>query len=296
MNKTILPPARSLVIFGHRHQGGYLGGIEGMLRLLSEAGFSLRIEETFLRYLRAEGVALPAGSAEWRPVAERSDAAVSIGGDGTFLRAARRLGDSGVPLLGINTGHLGFLTQFTIDEASVMVSMLGAGGAGVEKRMVLRVECGGMPEDLWPFAINEVAIIKEETSSMISVSMEVDGLYLADYLADGVVVCTPTGSTAYNLSAGGPLLQPSLDCMAISPIAPHTLTLRPLVVSGDSRLHTVTSSRAARYRVSLDGNSFRLRCGESLDIARAPFGVPVVQRPDTDFADALRRKLLWGQR
>lgn len=293
----MLPGAVQVVaVFGHRHQAERLPGVTRLLRLLADAGMTVYVEAGFRDYLLAEGVAEAASSLPWRPGIPGVQVAVSIGGDGTFLRAARRVGESGIPIVGINTGHLGFLTQYTLDEAPLLVRALRFGPFRLETRMVLGVCAPGMPSDIWPYALNEVAIQKEESSSMISVGLTVDGHYLTHYLADGVVISTPTGSTAYNLAAGGPILQPSLRCMAITPIAPHTLTLRPLVVGGGCRLQAVTDSRAARYRISLDGCSFPLACGTPVDISCAPFGITVLLREGADFAAALRHKLLWGQR
>ena len=292
---SLLGPVNTVVVFGHRHQSDRLPGVERLLKYISDAGMRVFVEAGFRDYLIEEGVHAASSASPWSPGIRDVQAAVSIGGDGTFLRAARRVGESGIPLVGINTGHLGFLTQYTLDEAQLMVETLRNGGLHLENRMVLGVEVPGMHSDIWPYALNEVAIQKEESSSMISVGMYVDGRYLTDYQADGVVISTPTGSTAYNLAAGGPILQPSLRCIAVTPIAPHTLTLRPLVVGGGCRLRAVTTSRAARYRLSLDGCSFPLDCGTPVDISCAPFGVTVLLRPEADFAAALRSKLLWGR-
>lgn len=294
--KKVLGGVSTVAVFGHRHQTDRLPGVARLLGLLTLSGMKVYIESGFRDYLIDEGVQGAAGALPWAPGTDGVQVAISIGGDGTFLRAARRVGESGLPLVGINTGHLGFLTQYTLDEASLMVDTLRMGGAALETRMVLRVEAPGIPADVWPYALNEVAVQKEESSSMISVAMYVDGRYLTDYQADGVVVSTPTGSTAYNLAAGGPIMQPSLRCMAITPIAPHTLTLRPLVVGASCELRAVTTSRASRYRISLDGCSFPLACGTPVDISCAPFGVTVLLRPGADFAAALRHKLLWGRR
>lgn len=291
-----LSPVRSVALFGSDCQDDRREGLEHLLTALREEGISIFIESGFRDYLDSLGVPVPPDVNGWRGGETPVDAALSIGGDGTFLRSARRLGGTGIPLGGINTGHLGFLTHFTLEDTDRLASLLADGGAPVEERMVLQVGSDLMPDELWPYALNEVAIFKEETSSMIKVSMEIDGRYLADYLADGVIISTPTGSTAYNLAAGGPLIEPTLRCMAISPVAPHTLTLRPLVVSGDATVSALTTSRARSYRLSLDGCSFRMECGSTVTIRRAPFGLPVILRPGEDFAYALRHKLLWAQR
>lgn len=292
----ILSPVRSVALFGSHSQDDRREGLEHLVNALRQEGLAVFIESGFRDYLVSIGVPLSEDVRLWEGPRTPVNAALSIGGDGTFLRSARRLGGTRIPLGGINTGHLGFLTHFTLEDTPRLASLLASGGAPVEERMVLRVESDFMPAELWPYALNEVAIFKEETSSMINVTMEIDGRYLADYLADGVIVSTPTGSTAYNLAAGGPLIEPTLQCMVISPVAPHTLTLRPLVVSGEAEVRAVTNSRAGSYRLSIDGCSFRMECGTSVTVRRAPFGIPVILRPGEDFAYALRQKLLWGKR
>ncbi|MDE7160881.1 MAG: NAD(+)/NADH kinase [Muribaculaceae bacterium] len=291
-----LPPVSRIALFGSLCQNDRRDGLEHLLMALRKGGIAVYAESGFKAYLESMGIESVTGIPQWTGPDTPVDAALSIGGDGTFLRSARRLGGTGIPICGINTGHLGFLAHFTLEDTDLLVALLTAGGAPVEDRMVLRVESPSIPPALWPYALNEVAILKEETSSMIKVSMEIDGCFLADYLADGVVISTPTGSTAYNLAAGGPLIEPTLRCMAISPVAPHTLTLRPLVVSGEAFIKALTTSRASHYRVSLDGCSFRMERDTEISICRAPFGIPVILRPGEDFAYTLRHKLLWARR
>ena len=151
-----------------------------------------------------------------------------------------------------------------------------------------------MPGGESRYALNEVAILKDETSSMIHIHTDLDGIFLADYSADGLIIATPTGSTGYNMSAGGPLLQPVMDAMVITPVAPHSLTQRPLVVSGGSRVTATTESRSSLYRVSVDGSSFTLPEGSTIEICRAPYCLNILTRPDGDFASTLRHKLTWA--
>lgn len=226
-----------------------------------------------------------------------AEAAISLGGDGTFLRVARWIGPLEIPVLGINTGHLGFLASYTPAEIPDLVECLRSGHAKIERRTALRVDVGPDSEGPeLPYALNEVAILKDDTSSMINVHVDLAGHYLADYMADGLLISTPTGSTGYNLSSGGPILLPTLDVMALTPIAPHTLTFRPLVVSGNSVVNALTTSRASHYRVSLDGVSFLMKEGTSVSIRKADFTPRVIRSPRDSFADTLRAKLLWGMR
>ncbi len=265
-------------------------------RKLREKGFSVSVCRIFGDYLAQHGIA-PEGFRIVDELPGDTECVISIGGDGTFLRAAQWVSGREVPILGINTGHLGFLASYSLEETDELTEVIEKDAGVVERRMMLEVECGAMPADFQPYALNEVAVMRGETASMVTVHAEVDGYFLADYMADGLVVATPTGSTAYNLSAGGPILMPTLDCAVLSPIAPHSLTMRPLVVRGDSEIRLTASSRVRFARVSLDGRYFMMECGEDeLRIRRAPFHVAVLRRPGAGFAGLLRQKLLWGRR
>lgn len=284
-----------VLIFGNRHQGSHIPEIGIFLDLLRATGIGLRIEMNFASYLTETGIEV-SDSERFDGIPYGADVAISIGGDGTFLRTARRIGRLEIPVLGVNTGHLGFLANYTLDEGPSLIKMLLEGSGIIEPRRVLKVESKALPDDIFPYALNEVAILKEDTASMISVRMEVDSIFLADYLADGILISTPTGSTGYNLSAGGPILMPYIDGLCIAPIAPHTLTLRPIVVNGDTEISAVTTSRATAYRVSLDGCSFIMPCGSRIKIGKADFQTLTIRRPDDNFPATLRNKLLWGKR
>ena len=220
--------------------------------------------------------------------------ALSIGGDGTFLRTAQRVGEKEIPILGINTGHLGYLADVTVNEANDKLQNLLDGKYHVESRTMIAVTSPDAKLDLWRYALNEVAILKEDTSSMIEMEATVDDSHLATYLADGLIVSTPTGSTGYNLSVGGPIVAPSAPVWAISPVAAHSLTMRPLIVADDSVISVTTRSRSETYRISLDGRSQTLPVGTTIEMRRAPFVTRVIQRLDHRFTDTLRSKLLWG--
>lgn len=293
-----LEPVRLLTIAGNTHQADYLHHIRHLLDTLRNRGIRLAVERRFASYLASHGIATAPCESVDEPPAD-AGAAISIGGDGTFLRTARWIGRLRTPVLGINTGHLGFLSGYDPAETEMLTQMLVDGDAEVESRMALRVDVDEADRNLLPrlpYALNEVAILKEETASMISVNVGLSGNYLADYLADGLLISTPTGSTGYNLSAGGPILFPDLDVICLAPIAPHTLTARPVVASGDSVVRARTTSRSPRYRVSLDGVSFLMPEGSAITVTRADFAPRVIRRRDDSFADTLRHKLLWGMR
>lgn len=284
-----------LAVRGSRRQDSYLPRVAGLFARLLAAGFSLSVERRFAAYLSGHGLDL-SGMEVVDEVPDGTQAIVSLGGDGTMLRSAQWAAGRPLPVLGINTGHLGFLSHFSLDDCDMLPGLLRGGTLTGERRVALTVSGAGIPPGVWPYAFNEVTILKEETSSMITVHTTLDGYFLADYLADGLIMSTPTGSTGYSLSVGGPIVQPTLDCRVLSPIAPHSLTMRPLVVAGDAVVEATTTSRADTYRVSLDGRSFVMRCGTTLRVSRAPFALYILRRPGDNFARTLRDKLLWSRR
>lgn len=291
-----MSPVRSVIIAGNRHQEEYLSEISELLSLLSQRGIDINIERRFADYLIAQNVPIDNVNIIDNPVAD-AGAAISIGGDGTFLRTARWIGPLQIPILGINTGHLGFLAAYTPAEAPELVDNLYNGNAVIEHRMALKIDIPDCPESpSLPFALNEVAILKDDSSAMINVNVCIDGCFLADYLADGLLISTPTGSTGYSLSVGGPIIFPTIDTICLSPIAPHSLTLRPCVVSGDAKITARTTTREAHYRISLDGVSFQMPPNTEIHISRATFSPRVIRRPGDSFASTLRNKLLWGLR
>lgn len=257
-------------------------------------GFGLLCHEKFADYLSHIGINENIIPQRFSGIPD-ADAAVSFGGDGTFLRTARRLGGKHIPIAGVNTGHLGYLAHFSLDNPRVLLQGLLDGSLRHQPRKLIRVKGDALPSDFFCDALNEVAVQKDDSASMINVNVVLDGFYLADYKADGIIISTATGSTAYNLSVGGPILQPNLDCMVISPVAPHSLTLRPIVISGSSRLKLTMTSRTGSYRLSVDGYSCTLKEKDTLEIEAAPYEVILLTPPDDTFSASLREKLFWGR-
>lgn len=268
-----------------------------ILEFMAEArrmGFGLLCHEKFADYLSHIGINDNLIPARFDGVPE-ADAAISFGGDGTFLRTARRLKGKQIPIAGVNTGHLGYLAHFSLEAPRMLLEGLMNGSLKIQPRKLIMVNCSALPEDFVCDALNEIAVMKDDSASMINVNVMLDGFYLADYRADGVIVSTATGSTAYNLSVGGPILQPELNCMVISPVAPHSLTLRPIVISGQSKLRLSMASRTGGYRLSVDGYSCSLKESDVLEIEAAPYEVSLLTPPDDTFSATLREKLLWGR-
>ena len=259
-----------IAVFGNRYQEAHIEELSTLFDLMSRHNVWVEMEESFYNYLCSVLTSPPEVNDLIKGDDFNAAIALSIGGDGTFLRTAQRVGEKEIPILGINTGHLGYLADVTVDEANDKLQNLLDGKYHVESRTMIAVTSPDARLDLWRYALNEVAILKEDTSS------------------------TPTGSTGYNLSVGGPIVAPSAPVWAISPVAAHSLTMRPLIVADDSVISVTTRSRSETYRISLDGRSQTLPVGTTIEMRRAPFVTRVIQRLDHRFTDTLRSKLLWG--
>ena len=232
---------------------------------------------------------------------EPIDFALSVGGDGTFLTSAAAIGDKNIPILGVNCGHLGFLAEVQTQDLDDIMQKLVDGQYTIERRSLLHLSVldqEGTPREdliLSPNALNEIAILKQGLTNMLTIETRVNGDLLHTYHSDGLVIATPTGSTAYNLSIGGPLLVPQSRGIILTPIAPHSLTVRPIVMLDEWKFDFKISSRYDAYMVSVDGRSQSLSTDMSLHIERAPYSVKVVQIGDNGFLKSLRTKLNWGK-
>ena len=222
------------------------------------------------------------------------DLFISLGGDGTFLKSVGYIRDSGVPILGINTGRLGFLSNISKDDIAVTLEAIDLKKYDFQLRSLLRVNT---PEDIFGtenFALNELTIQKRDTSTMITVHASLDDKYLNSYWADGLIVSTPTGSTAYNLSCGGPIITPGCQVHILTPIAAHNLNVRPVVVPDHLPIKLSIEGRDRSYLISLDGNSKTIKQGEEIIIKKAEFMINVIKFEHNNFLDTIRNKMFWG--
>lgn len=280
-------------VFGNSYQAAHLDELRGFLYWLRSNSYELLIHYEFADYLRRQAIEIHEMEII-RMLPSDVSIVISIGGDGTFLKAAEWVGALELPVMGINTGHLGYLTAFSFSDFDTITAAL-QGNYGISSRMTLEVESPFLPEGFSSIALNEVAILKGDTASMVEIEAKIGDKYIADYLADGLVIATPTGSTAYNLSCGGPIMQPTLDSMILTPIAPHSLTLRPLVVDANAELSFEVRSRGDECHIGVDGRTFIVSSdGSTLKISRGHYRVNVMQPPGIDFARILRNKLNWG--
>ncbi len=224
------------------------------------------------------------------------DMVVSVGGDGTFLRTATTVGDSGIPVLGINTGRLGFLAAINYSDVEETLQEVMDNSYNVQERTLLKMSTDEAfpPEYFNNHALNEVALLKQDTASMLSIHAYINNDYLTSYQADGLIISTPTGSTAYSLSIGGSILSPTIPSIILSPIAPHNLTSRSLVVDDSSIISLKVESRSHMFLVSVDGQSRVLDETVNIQVRKDDYTLRVVKRLGHTFYQTLRDKLMWG--
>ncbi|WP_426062996.1 NAD kinase [Flavobacterium sp. DSP2-3-1] len=225
------------------------------------------------------------------------DMLISIGGDGTILRAATLVRDSGIPILGINAGRLGFLATVQKENIAEFMQFVIDKKYTISKRALLSLTCSPTNESIEEinFAMNEITVSRKDTTSMITIDTYLNDEFLNSYWADGLIISTPTGSTGYSLSCGGPILTPEVKSLLITPIAPHNLTARPLVVPDETEIKLKVSGREENYLVSLDSRVTSVKNESILILKKTPFQINMVEIPEETFVKTLRSKLLWGQ-
>ncbi len=281
-------------LFGNTFQAKKSAHAEHLITFLQKHGHEIYICEEFYRFLTKDQNMSISPEGLIREDDFTADMAISMGGDGTFLKTASRIGHRGIPILGINTGRLGFMADVSPENMENAFDEIFAGQYQVEERATLHIHVEGQKLKGYPFALNEIAILKRDSSSMISIRTSIAGNYLTTYQADGLVVATPTGSTAYSLSVGGPIMVPRAGTTAITPVAPHSLNVRPIVVRDDWEITLEVSSRSHNFLIAIDGRSETCREGTIITIRRAPFTTRVVKSNSHHFFDTLREKMMWG--
>lgn len=225
------------------------------------------------------------------------DLVISIGGDGTILRAATLVRSSGIPILGINAGRLGFLASVQKDNIDSFLQFVMDKKYSISKRTLLSLDCSPENDAIKEinFAMNEITVSRKDTTSMITIETYLDGEFLNSYWADGLIISTPTGSTGYSMSCGGPILTPNVKSLVIAPIAPHNLNARPLVIPDDTEVKLRVSGREENYLVSLDSRVTTIANESILIIKKTPFQINMVEIQEETFLKTLRNKLLWGE-
>ena len=290
-----MPPAllfKTIGVISRPRRANLSVVVPALLKWLAEHGLRVVYDEETACALPA-----PASGLSRDQVAAQSDLLLVLGGDGTLLAAARVAAPRGIPILPINMGSLGFLTSFTVDELYPALEETLAGRSSVSERVMLQVELlrGGSPVDQ-QHVLNDAVINKSSLARMIELELLIDGDFVCRYRSDGLVVATPTGSTAYSLSAGGPILHPAVEAFVITPICPHTLSDRPVVVRDFSCIEVKLASNAESAFVTLDGQKgVPIAEHDRIRITRSPQCLKLIQPPKKSYFEILRNKLKWGE-
>ncbi|MGB1317342.1 MAG: NAD kinase [Flavobacteriales bacterium] len=226
--------------------------------------------------------------------ANQFDVLVSVGGDGTILESVRKVGQAGIPILGVNTGRLGFLSSTPFEELEQAFLKVKSGEFQVDYRTLVQAETKSRLFGDENYALNEVSVHKSATSSMVVVNAYLDDFFLNTYWADGLIISTPTGSTGYSLSTGGPIIAPGTNNFIITPIAPHNLNVRPLVISDDRKITLKIEDTDPNFMMSLDSQSKVVKSDVEIEVSKASFDVGLVRFGPHDYFNTLRDKLMWG--
>lgn len=284
----------NFAIFGNEYQARKSTSIEKILDYLAQKGAEIYVENAYYEFLtRSQHIDVKAAGV-FEDYNFDVDYVISMGGDGTFLKAASRVGAKGTPIIGVNMGRLGFLADVLPGEVEAALDSLYAGECQIEEHVVIQVEAEGGVLAGNPFALNDIAVLKRDDASMISIRTQVDGEFLVNYQADGLIVTTSTGSTAYNLSNGGPIIIPQSSSLCLTPVAPHSLNIRPVVINDTAEITLDVESRSHNYLVAIDGRSERMTEGTRLVIRKAAHTIKIVKQRNQRYFSTLREKLMWG--
>ena len=281
-------------LFGNTYQAKKSAHVIRLLSILKQYNAVVYINREFYHFLVDEQNMDIQAAGVFDGNDFEADMVLCMGGDGTFLKAASYVGNKNIPILGINTGRLGFLADVSPEEMEDTFKDIYNHNYQVEDRSVLQVISNGQPLKGYPCGLNEIAILKRDSSSMIAIHTSINGAYLTTYQADGLVIATPTGSTAYSLSIGGPVIVPHSNTIAITPVAPHSLNVRPIVINDDWEITLDVESRSHNFLIAIDGRSETCREGTRLTIRKADYNIKVVKRPNHVFFHTLRDKMMWG--
>lgn len=288
-----------IAIFGQFYHNTSAKSIRTLCDYLEKEDVSVFIEKEFFSLLKSNKVILKnyKDFKVYSKLDDSFDLLISIGGDGTILRAITQVRDTEIPIIGINTGRLGFLATIQDDEIEDALKSIFNKDYRISKRTLLQIETYPKNKDLEElnFALNEIAVSRKNTTSMITVETLLDDEYLTSYWADGLIISTPTGSTGYSLSCGGPVITPGANSIVLTPIAPHNLNARPLVIPDKTEIKLKVSGREDNYLVSLDSRIATLQNNTTVLIKKADFKIKMVELKNESFLRTLRKKLLWGE-
>lgn len=283
----------TIAIFGNTLRSETIREVKHIIEFLQLRGVDIALSQELRNEVFSRE--FPAVEDYIAQTGEAIDFALSVGGDGTFLTTASLVGHLDIPILGINCGHLGYLAEVQTNDIDAVLDQLITNNYTIEQRRMLEVSCQQDGKIASPYALNEIAVLKSGLSSMIAVDVTLNGEFLHQYKADGLLIATPTGSTAYNLSVGGPLLDPHVSAIILTPVATHSLNIRPLVVLDDSKIDIKISSRNGNFMLSVDGRSQVLNHDIQLHVERSQRTIKLVRIQGQNFMQSLKDKLYWGK-
>lgn len=288
-----------IAVFGQYYQSNTIEIINKVVTVLEKEGAEIFFSKTFLKVIH-ENTFFEENFKTFKDHTDLTndfDFLISIGGDGTILRAATIVRDKNIPIVGVNAGRLGFLATVQVENIETFLPKLFFNDFKISKRTLLQLKCTPPNKDLEDinFALNEITVSRKDTTSMITIETFLNDEYLNSYWADGLIIATPTGSTGYSLSCGGPVLMPENSSLVITPIAPHNLTARPLVIPDNIEIKLTISGREEQFLVSLDSRITTVTKETSLTINKADFEINMVEFFEEDFLKTIRKKLLWGE-
>ena len=290
---------RKIALFGQTYDDDTQIYVSELIELVKRHKIQLSIEINYKNQLVNKNLvseSTPSFSSQGTLDSD-TDVLITMGGDGTILRGITYIGDSNIPILGINTGRLGFLATVQKSEINKAFSALLKGEFNCVNRTLLSVQSNPEIEELKEknFALNEISVARLNTASMIGIETHLNNIYLTNYWADGLIVSTPTGSTGYSLSCGGPVIDRKSNSLVLTPIAPHNLNARPLVISNSMEITMKVEGRQEEFLLSLDSRILNLKAGTTLTISKANFAIRIIELQDQTFYETLRSKLLWGE-
>ena len=283
-----------VAIFSQFQKKKPLASLEVLLNVLEKKKIEVVIEAAFYKGVSSS---IKSEYNTFSTLDNSCDFLVSIGGDGTILRAITVVGDLNIPIVGINTGRLGFLATIQIEDIETAIYRILEKKYSISERSLLTIESSEDNAEIntCNFALNEIAVSRKNTTSMITVETELNGEYLTSYWSDGLIISTPTGSTGYSLSCGGPVITPNTNSLVLTPIAPHNLSARPLVIDDSTVITLKVDGREKKHLVSMDSRIATLSNRTTITIKKAPFTIKMIVLNNETFLDTLRKKLLWGE-
>lgn len=287
-----------IAIYGQFYHKNSKTSTATLLDFLQKKECEIHVEDNFFNMItHEEDIEKDYDFNTFKKLDNSFDALISIGGDGTILRAVTYIRDLEIPIIGINTGRLGFLATIQKDDIEPALTEILEGNYKTSQRSLLSIQTSTPNQDIEElnFALNEIAVSRKNTTSMITVETRLNDEYLTSYWADGLIVSTPTGSTGYSLSCGGPVITPSATNFVLTPIAPHNLNARPLVIPDTTEIKLKITGREESYLVSLDSRIATLRNNTTVTIKKASFSIKMIELQNESFLDTLRKKLLWGE-